>query len=179
MRPGGVFVLGGADALQRTAARHMAHRPPRRAAAAARPLRRPPARPPALSTGQRLAGAIDAADKGERGLALGLVESLLADDPLDPDALYLHGLVTLAGGEPARAVGSLRAGLYADASFGLAAFALGRAHEALGEPAAARRAYEQALRLLDPADRRHESLLQQVDVGDIAAACRARLGGRP
>jgi len=41
---------------------------------------------------------------------------------------------------------------------------------------AARRAYLQALRTLDPSDRRHESLLQQVDLADIAAACRARLG---
>ena len=180
VRPGGLFVIGAADALQRTVARHRANRPPRgtTAAPAARPLRRPLTRPPALSTGQRLATAIDAADKGERGLVLGLVESLLADDPLDSDALYLHGLVTLAGGEPARAVGSLRAALYADASFGLAAFTLGRAYDALGEPAAARRAYERALRLLDPADRRHELLLQQVDIGDVAAACRARLGGR-
>jgi hypothetical protein len=39
------------------------------------------------------------------------------------------------------------------------------------------RAYLQALRSLDPSDRRHESLLQQVDLADIAAACRARLGG--
>jgi len=38
------------------------------------------------------------------------------------------------------------------------------------------RAYLQALRTLDPSDRRHESLLQQVDLADIAAACRARLG---
>ena len=29
---------------------------------------------------------------------------------------------------------------------------------------------------LGPGDRRHESLLQQVDLADIAAACRARLG---
>jgi hypothetical protein len=43
-----------------------------------------------------------------------------------------------------------------------------------GRPAA-RRAYLQAPRLLDPDDRRHESLLQQVNLADIAAACRARL----
>jgi hypothetical protein len=32
---------------------------------------------------------------------------------------------------------------------------------------------------LDPEDDRHEGILQQIDIGDIAAACRARLGGRP
>jgi hypothetical protein len=31
--------------------------------------------------------------------------------------------------------------------------------------------------MLDPDDDRHELLLQQVDIGDIAAACRARLEG--
>jgi hypothetical protein len=41
--------------------------------------------------------------------------------------------------------------------------------------AAARRAYEQALRTLDLADERHDHLLQQVDLEDIASACRARL----
>ena len=55
------------------------------------------------------------------------------------------------------------------------AFTLGRAYDALGDGPAARRSYLHALRTLDPNDRRHESLLQQVDLADIAAACRARL----
>ena len=45
----------------------------------------------------------------------------------------------------------------------------------LGDTAAARRAYEQALRTLDLEDNRHERMLQQIDPGDIATACRARL----
>ena len=79
-----------------------------------------------------------------------------------------------AGVEPAAAVGSLRRALYAEPLFGLAAFKLGGALESLGDVPAARRAYEQALRALEP-DERHESLLAQVDLADIARATRARL----
>ncbi|MGA2395800.1 MAG: hypothetical protein ABSH03_20885, partial [Candidatus Lustribacter sp.] len=53
----------------------------------------------------------------------------------------------------------------------LAAFFLGRAYDALGDGPASRRAYEQTLRTLDPADDRYERILQQTDIGDIAAAC--------
>ena len=37
------------------------------------------------------------------------------------------------------------------------------------------RAYEQALRTLEPGNERHEAFLAQVDVGDVAAACAIRL----
>jgi len=107
------------------------------------------------------------------------VASALADNPLDADAHFVLGLVTLEAGEPARAVAALRRALYADPAFWLAAFTLGRAHDALGDAPAARRAYERVLRTVDPADHRHELILQQVDIGDITAACRLRLGGRP
>ena len=65
--------------------------------------------------------------------------------------------------------------LYLDPTFGLAAFALGRAHEASGDASAARRAYQQALRTIDMTDERHDHLLEQVDLVDVATACRARL----
>jgi chemotaxis protein methyltransferase CheR len=107
------------------------------------------------------------------------VASLLADNPLDADAHFVQGLVRLAAGEPASAATALRRALYIDATFALAAFALGRSYDALGDIPAARRSYEQALRTLDPDDHRHEMLLQQVDLGDIASACRARLAVRP
>jgi len=55
----------------------------------------------------------------------------------------------------------------------------GRAYDRLGDRRAARRCYRRTLGLLDPDDRRWDPLLQQVDIGDIAAACRVRLGGRP
>jgi len=172
LRPGGVLVLGAADALQRRAA-HPAERPGQP------PLRQPLGRHPSRTRQQGLAAALAAADKGHRDGALAEVASLLAVNPLDADAHFVQGLVLLEAGQPARAAAALRRALYADAEFGLAAFTLGRAHDAMGEARAARRAYERALRTLDPEDHRHELILQQIDIGDIAAACRARLGGRP
>jgi chemotaxis protein methyltransferase CheR len=186
LRPGGLLVLGAADAL------HRLDRPPappcgQPAALSARParpqgparpaLRQPRGREPRLSRKQRLAAALDAADQGHRDAALAQVTSLLADTPLDADAHFIQGLVLLESGEPAAAAVSLRRALCTDARFALAAFTLGRAFDALGDTPAAGRAYEQALRMLDPEDDRHEGMLQQIDIGDIAAACEARLRG--
>jgi chemotaxis protein methyltransferase CheR len=177
LRPGGMLMLGAADALMRTTTRPAdpAAGPAAQARPDGRPLRRPLGRKPERSREQRLAAALDAADKSDRDDALAQVALVLADNPLDADAHFVQGLVTLEAGEPARAVVALRRALYADPAFSLAAFALGRAHDALGDSRAARRAYERVLRTLDPEDRRHELILQQVDIGDIAAACRARL----
>ena len=186
LRPGGLLVLGAADALSGPRRARPSRRlpvagaaRPGRPAGRAGPRRRPPGRQPALSREQRLAAALDAADKSDRGDALAQVASLLADDPLDADAHFVRGLVTLEAGEPAQAAAALRRALYADPTFSLAAFTLGRAHDALGDVAAARRAYEQVLRTLDRRTTAHETILQQVDIGDIAAACRARLGAQP
>jgi hypothetical protein len=143
------------------------------------PAGRPGGREPARSRGAQLTAALDAAGRGDRDAALAQVAMLIAGDPLDADAHFISGLVTLEAGEPTRAVAALRRALYADPTFALAAFTLGRAFDALGDTAAARRAFERVLRTLDPDDRRHESILAQVDLGDIAAACRARLSGQP
>jgi chemotaxis protein methyltransferase CheR len=178
LRPDGKLLLGVADALRRTfqttAREHLPDRP-----RAAKPADRSPAprprTPPRESRSGRLAAALAAAGKGHREAALTEVQALLACNPLDTDAHFVYGLVVLEGGEPARAVAAFRRALYTDPTFALAAFTLGCAHDALGDRAAARRAYEQALRTLDPADIRHELLLQQIDIGDIAAACQTRL----
>jgi chemotaxis protein methyltransferase CheR len=98
------------------------------------------------------------------------------DDALDAEAWFLKGIVALEAGDPHGATISLRRALYVDPTFGLAAFTLGRAHEATGESVAARRAYEQALRTIDLADERHDHLLEQVHLEDVATACRVRLG---
>jgi chemotaxis protein methyltransferase CheR len=183
LRPGGMLLLGAADALQRTIGppapcRRGAGRGDRRAIAERTSApRQPVTRSPVRSREKTLAAALAAADRGDRGQAAGQVDLLLADDPLDADAHFIRGLVALDAGDPVRAVAALRRALYADASFALAAFTLGRAYNDLGDTAAAQRAYRQALGLLDPDDHRHELMLQQVDIGDIAAACRARLGG--
>lgn len=170
LRPGGVLMLGAADALTRTVSGPAAR--PRTAPDTLCPAGRAPSR----SRGQLLTAALAAADRGDRDGALACVASLLTNDPFDADAHFLDGLVTLEAGRPAQAVSALRRALFADARFGLAAFTLGRAYDALGDIATADRAYAQALRTLDPADGRHERILQQVDIGDVAAACRARLG---
>jgi chemotaxis protein methyltransferase CheR len=177
LRPGGELLLGAADALQRPPHQPQpSHKPEPRQARRQRP---PEER--AATREQRLAAALDAAGRGDRDRAQELVAALLSDDPLDADAHFIDGLVSLEAGRPSGAVAALRRALCADASFGLAAFTLGRAHDELGDTAAARRCYEVALRTLDPGDDRHGPMLQQVDIDDVAGACRARLagGGRP
>jgi chemotaxis methyl-accepting protein methylase len=124
---------------------------------------------------QRLTAALDAADAGDREGALAHLGTLLAADPLDADAHYIVGLVKLEAGNPEAAAVALRRAIYTDPHFGLAAFALGRAYDALGDRRAVRRAYRMALRTLDPHDDRHGWILQQVDIGDIAVACRTWL----
>ena len=96
-------------------------------------------------------------------------------EPFDAEAYFLQGLRSLETGDPRAAASALRRALYVDPTFGLAAFSLGRAHEEAGDMPAARRAYEQALRTLDLADDRHDHLLAQIDLSDVASACRARL----
>jgi chemotaxis protein methyltransferase CheR len=176
LRPGGTLILGAADAL------HRLDRPPvpggvGSAGLSGPVLRRPLRREPPVSREQRLAAALDAADNGDRDGALASVASLLADTPLDADAHFIQGLVILESGQPAAAAVALRRALCTDPRFALAAFTLGRAYDAVGDLEAARRAYEQALRTVDQEDDRHERMLQQIDIGDIAAACRARLRG--
>jgi chemotaxis methyl-accepting protein methylase len=150
LRPGGVLLLGAVDGLQRMPG------------PSARPVE--PAPPVAVARSR--------AETWPRA-------ALLASNSRDADAHYVQGLVALANGEPARAVTAFRRALCTDATFTLAAFALGRGYDALGDRPAARRAYEQALRTLDLEDHRHQAMLQQVDIGDIAAACRARLAAHP
>jgi chemotaxis protein methyltransferase CheR len=180
LRPDGVLVLGAADALQRPASGPAAGAG-RAAATVLTPApgkRQPPPREPSLPRAQRLAAALHAADTGDRDGTVQHVAVLLAGDPLDADAHFIDGLVALEAGRPAEAAAALRRALCADARFGLAAFTLGRAYDALGDTLAALRSYELSLRTLDPEDDRHAQILQQVDIGDIAAACRARLGRR-
>jgi len=182
LRPDGKLLLGAADALQRTVRIATPGREPLASGRSRRAADRPADRPadllgrlPAPQRERRLAAALAAAGKGDRDQALANTASLLMSDPLDADAQFVYGLVALEAGEPARAAAAFRRAIYADPAFALAAFTLGCAHDALGDKAAARRAYEQALRTLDPADDRHALLLQQIDIGDIAAACQARL----
>jgi chemotaxis protein methyltransferase CheR len=187
LRPGGLLVLGAADALLRAAS----PRPgavdaparrgrPQRVGLPAQPVRRRELRRPlGLTNGQtrqeRLSAALDAADQGRRDRADAELSALLAQDPMDAEAQFVHGLVALEAGDPRGAAAALRRALYADSTFALAAFTLGRAYDALGDGGAARRSYRQALHYLDPDDQRADLMLKHVGIADIAAACRARL----
>jgi len=154
LRPEGMLILGSADVLCGTARRlvKLESIPPRRQPAPPSqvPLRKP------------------------LGVAAAATSSV-SFDPFAVETRFLQGIAELESGEALAAAESLRHVLYLDPTFGLAAFALGRAHEATGDASAARRAYQQALRTIDMTDDRHEHLLEQVDLVDVATACRARL----
>jgi chemotaxis protein methyltransferase CheR len=99
-------------------------------------------------------------------------------DPGSAVACLLQGFAEIESGDAPAAIVSLRRALYLDPDLGLAAFQLGRAHEALADRRAAQRAYRQALRTLerDGVDRGlQESLLGQVNLEDIIRAVHMRL----
>lgn len=153
LQPEGTLMLGAADVLcgssRRPAELASTVSPRPRVSAAGGPLRKPLG----LDAAAEIAGP---------------------PDPLDVETRFLRALAELESGEPLAAAASLRHVLYLDPSFGLAAFTLGRAHEATGDVGAARRAYQQALRTIDVTDERHDHLLEQVELADVATACRAR-----
>lgn len=179
----GQLILGAADRLTgtaRTLARIDAE-PQRGRSSDPEPERRlrrplgvdPPA--PTSPVAERVDQALRAADIGELDMAIAISADVLADDPLNADAYFIHGMAELGLGNANSAVESFRRALYVDPGFGLAAFKLGRAYDTHGDATAARRSYERALRTLDPADSRHHVVLDKVDIGDVAAACRVRL----
>ena len=146
LAPNGRLVLGAADTLCGTTSR-LAELTP----APVRRPRRPPERRP------RPAARLVAA-------------------PEDPADLFAGAVSLLERGDPATAVDPLRRALYLDPTFALAAFQLACVYDRIGDTPAAMRLYGQTLRTLDPDDERYTHVMGQVDVGDIAAACRARLG---
>jgi chemotaxis protein methyltransferase CheR len=183
LAPRGMLLLGAADRLCGSARRLARRDAPRPAPqpAPARALRRPLGRErvePVLAApvaDREIAAALAAANQGSLEDTLAVTERILHDDPLDANAYFVRGLAELGVGDPDSAAESLRRALYVDPAFGLAAFQLGRAHEGRGDRAAAARAYEQALHTLVPGDGRHDAILDQVDLGDVAAACAMRL----
>lgn len=194
LQPGGDLILGAADRLASSAQRlgalaarnatpgEVPQAPaPRRARKrqADRPssARRPPH--PAPAARSPLAPDADqplgAADRGDYEAAIESAKRVLADDPLNAEAHFLRGLSELANGDAEVAVQSLRRALYVEPSFALAAFQLARAHDRRGDERAARRAYTQTLRALARETDRSRLLIEPDDVGEIVAACRARL----
>jgi chemotaxis protein methyltransferase CheR len=201
LAPAGLLLLGAADRLSGQAplvsrARRPGVAGPRYPRAHG-PLRRAPARPsgqiaasaeverhiPFLgrsTVGARPsrptpADAMRAADRGELDLAVGIAQDVLAQDPLDPQAHFIRGVAELARDDARAAVEPLRRALYIDPNFGLAAFKLACAHDALGEVGPARRAYERTLRTLDHYGRGQTARSDRLDLLDMAAACHTRL----
>jgi chemotaxis protein methyltransferase CheR len=190
LAPGGTLLLGAADVLcvttRRLAALDYGPRTtsakPAPAQAARRP--RPEGAPPRPAASQRaptadqaspgLELALRAADQGRPEDAMSQVAHILSVDPLNVGAHFVRGVVELASGDAAAAVGSLRRALYADPSHALAAFKLGRAYDMLGDRHAAVRSYEQAVRLLD-GETRPDAVRGDVDLADVAAASRIRI----
>jgi chemotaxis protein methyltransferase CheR len=162
----GALVLGAADVLCVSASRLMERPAP--VVSSARPARQP------QRELRRPLGRLPAAELRSPDAVIAHASRLIAEDPLDAAAYFQRGLAELENDDPGGAVNSLRRALYADPHFGLAAFKLGGAYEALGDLAAARRAYKQALRALEPHER-HEPFLAQIDLADVANAARTRL----
>jgi chemotaxis protein methyltransferase CheR len=177
VEPGGQLILGVADRLPGTSGRIDRRRDDGRPAAPARERTPVAARPdvPQPRVQQRIEDALSAADGGDLARAVSIASTVLERDPLNADAYFVRGLAELGRGDGPRAVESFRRALYVDPAFGLAAFKLGRAQDSCGDAVAARVAYERALRELDSAEGRHRAILDHVDLGDVAAACRARL----
>lgn len=174
LAPRGMLVLGAADRLCDSASRLGRPVSPPRAQAVppSGELRRPLGRDePRFAAPPALATALQAANEGSLGDAVDITERMLETNPLDADAYFVRGLAELGLDDADAAVASLRRALYVDPTFGLAAFKLARAHELRGDRDAAARAYEHALHTLDPDDTRHDAILDQVDVADVAVAC--------
>jgi chemotaxis protein methyltransferase CheR len=141
---GGTLVLGAADALCRGAGRlrtlATAVAPLAPVARSQGALRRPLGRLGEPAPVHDHVGIAHAADAGESDEVISRTTLLLAADPLNASAHFLHGLAELEAGDADAAVSALRRALYAEPQFGLAAYQLGRAYESVGNRPAARRA---------------------------------------
>jgi len=199
LQPAGRLILGAADRLVGST-RRLGAMAPGGTRAGADPRRTPSPRPRAEShsssrrahpSSSRRSAALqpesavaappdvdqsmEAADRGAYGEAIKLAGRVLNEDPLNAAAHYVRGVSELANGNPELAVESLRRALYVEPWFALAAFQLARAHDLQADEKAARRLYAHTLRALADDEDRSRLLLEQGDVGEIAAACRARL----
>jgi chemotaxis protein methyltransferase CheR len=177
LAPSGMLILGSADALYRGAGRlrALAAAVSSPATTAARRSHGPPRPLGRERRGSPSRGPAPLARTGASRASEPVSDPLPDAELLDGAPHFLAGLAALEVGDAQAAVEALRRALYADPRLGVAAFQLGRAYEALGEPAAARRAYEQALRTCEPEGDLHDPLLDQVELGDVVTAVKTRL----
>jgi len=189
LAPGGQLLLGIADRLcvparppgKRVRATARATPRPRVRRVAARRAPAPATVPTAVVEAPRtsarplLAEALQHADAGRVDEALGGVAAVLERDPMDAEAHFVRGLLHRSRDDLHAAESALRAACYADPGFGVAAFELARVHEALGDRAAARQAYERALEALEAHDDEHLLLWDPADAAGVREACRHRL----
>jgi len=177
---GGRLVLGSADRLCGLAdlvdahPRHANGVSPSDARRAARRRERLERRPRPAATPSAV-DALRAVDAGRLDDAARAARAALERDGLDSAAHYVNGVIELDRGDAPAAVLALRRALFLQPAFALAAFALGRAHDMLGRPDAAARAYAHGLRTLEHLPIVHPELLGDAAPGDLATACRARL----
>jgi chemotaxis methyl-accepting protein methylase len=182
LAPEGLLLLGAADRLsgqgvmsgQSVIAPASRVKPRRKAPVAPVPVETPP-RPAPTQSPSALQRALQAADRGRLDLALSATREALQVDPLNAEAYFIQGVAELAGEHAGAAVEPLRRALYIDPNHSPAAFNLARAHDALREHHAARRAYERTLRTLDHEGQTHSVASARLERVDIAAACHARL----
>jgi chemotaxis protein methyltransferase CheR len=154
LQPNGRLLLGSADALGETS----------RALAAITTAPPPNGRsrrtePSASARVRRTAAAPEPEASGE----------------LDANACFVQGIADLERGAAGEAIAKFKRALWLDGGFGLAAFALGRAHDLLGDRAAAALAYRRALRTLGSPETVSNRDAHETSMRDVAAACQARL----
>lgn len=160
LAPGARLLLGTVDQLGSATVATTRPRPP------ARPGRGAPAPPPVavpVASTRRLHPGSEASESS--------VEAA--------HAAFEAGSQALGGGDPASAVRALRRALYLDPRRAVVALQLARAHEAMDDIEAARRAYRRALRLVAEAPAPGGRLYDRIGGDDVAAACRARLAVLP
>lgn len=110
---------------------------------------------------ERLAEARTLADQGAWSAAAAICGQVLADDPLNASAHFTLGL-TLAHTEPVeRAIAELRRAIYVDRRFTLAYYHLGALLQRAGDGREARKAFRNAMNLLDEMD--EDELLEHGD----------------
>jgi len=176
---GGARPAAAAVPVRREEARRVARPPLRRLDApppALPPL--PPAPEPPPPVDARLAHALDAADRGAIEEARGWLEALLDEQPMEPRAHFLRGVLLYRMGADLEALTALRRLVYLETGFAMGHFYLGLVQERLGMPELARRSFRNARDAATRTQAAPKDLLLApylLPSDALAEACRVRL----